>query len=776
MQRRAFACLISALLHILSDATNTQLRASAAHVPLSKPEDFVIVINTDQQRFNLALASRPLRAGIRTFIALDNATRADELNAAGNAHKETYAFFPNRNTSGPDANKPGDTRWQAAPFMAHRHYGPTYKWMLLGDDDTLWFMLGIKRLLHGYDYSLPYAISDHLGDHNPRGFFVPSPFAAVCSPCHWPNLLHARRKEELLERGPAHITPAEAAVWDPTELDGWGWGRLRPLPANGTVELAESAEGAGSAGMGGTGQGGRLGGRRKRRRQWEGGAARLLQAEQEHEQEELEEEMGSPPDAGVRVSSILRSQSQAGHARWQGPGQQAQGPGRAQGPGPGRLPWPAVARLLQQWQQQGSPKLAPANVSALLPLAYYGPAAAQLSSAGSSASAALSAGTAAKPPPPPPRKPLPTDNPIPPPGCPCRPAGGCLHRARLCRGSGRGQELCGRSQVFKSGGFRGNGTWCRHSWAHGGAGVVLSLGLLQATTGSAVEECARNTHVHSCDMNLAMCLMRAPANSRSSSGGSSSSRSGEGAGGFMFTHPGNAALQGATWADPRYMVFDNPVYSHVVHDPLAFVTGRVKCGKGAREVAAAAAAAVAANTAGAEDDEGAQGSSVADGEGAARKQARRQLVLSRSAESSAGADAGLGSSKGTSASSLDGRDAADSDGAMGAVTPMAQQLRGVKQHFNELVWSMDGGGAGGSSSSSGGGPSGRGSAAQGGAAEDQGICEWLVRHAVSVHMHGRSYASYDEAAAAMGHVARSHQKAMRLLWERQQQQALGGRM
>lgn len=50
-----------------------------------------------------------------------------------------------RGEPGPFRSKPGDTRWQSVPFMAHRHYGPTYKWMLLGDDDTLWFMHGGVR-------------------------------------------------------------------------------------------------------------------------------------------------------------------------------------------------------------------------------------------------------------------------------------------------------------------------------------------------------------------------------------------------------------------------------------------------------------------------------------------------------------------------------------------------------------------------------------------------------------------------------------------------------
>lgn len=58
----------------------------------------------------------------------------------------------------------------------------------------------MARLLHAYDPSLPYALSDHLGDHNNAGFFVPSPFAAVCAPCHWPDALAAHGKKVGTQR------------------------------------------------------------------------------------------------------------------------------------------------------------------------------------------------------------------------------------------------------------------------------------------------------------------------------------------------------------------------------------------------------------------------------------------------------------------------------------------------------------------------------------------------------------------------------------------------
>lgn len=64
MLRHVITCCIVALLQALSGGINSKLCASAAHMALFKPEDFVIVINTDQQRFKLALASRPLRYGL----------------------------------------------------------------------------------------------------------------------------------------------------------------------------------------------------------------------------------------------------------------------------------------------------------------------------------------------------------------------------------------------------------------------------------------------------------------------------------------------------------------------------------------------------------------------------------------------------------------------------------------------------------------------------------------------------------------------------------------
>ena len=40
-----------------------------------------------------------------------------------------------------------------------RQYKETFKWLLYGDDDTVWFVPAIKQLLKNYDPELPHAIS-----------------------------------------------------------------------------------------------------------------------------------------------------------------------------------------------------------------------------------------------------------------------------------------------------------------------------------------------------------------------------------------------------------------------------------------------------------------------------------------------------------------------------------------------------------------------------------------------------------------------------------------
>ena len=53
----------------------------------------------------------------------------------------------------------GDTRAAIVPFLAHKQLGDTYKWLLYGDDDTVWFMDGVLDVLSDLDPDTPYFIS-----------------------------------------------------------------------------------------------------------------------------------------------------------------------------------------------------------------------------------------------------------------------------------------------------------------------------------------------------------------------------------------------------------------------------------------------------------------------------------------------------------------------------------------------------------------------------------------------------------------------------------------
>ena len=50
-----------------------------------------------------------------------------------------------------------------APFIANNTAGiDTYKWMLFGDDDTVFYVDNILRMLETLDHTMPYILSDHI--------------------------------------------------------------------------------------------------------------------------------------------------------------------------------------------------------------------------------------------------------------------------------------------------------------------------------------------------------------------------------------------------------------------------------------------------------------------------------------------------------------------------------------------------------------------------------------------------------------------------------------
>ncbi|KAG2491406.1 hypothetical protein HYH03_010197 [Edaphochlamys debaryana] len=95
----------------------------------------------------------------------DNETEVPHLNKVYAKYDEVYEYFPNENDPDPHkwhAKFPGDMRAAVAPFAAHRAFGDGYKWMLYGDDDTVFFMPNVRRLLSRFDPELPIALSDNL--------------------------------------------------------------------------------------------------------------------------------------------------------------------------------------------------------------------------------------------------------------------------------------------------------------------------------------------------------------------------------------------------------------------------------------------------------------------------------------------------------------------------------------------------------------------------------------------------------------------------------------
>lgn len=165
--------------------------------------DFVVVTSTTEKRIPIVHATRTLRVSVRTFVVVDSPQLASYLTASQDAidHFETYMYYPDKKTG----SRPWESRYVAAPFLAHDFYGSTYKWMLICDDDTLWFFSGLKRLLRRFDPSIPYYISDNVVDmlsqpsnftRGARHFFMggnsgvarnmvrPSWLGTTCLPCH----------------------------------------------------------------------------------------------------------------------------------------------------------------------------------------------------------------------------------------------------------------------------------------------------------------------------------------------------------------------------------------------------------------------------------------------------------------------------------------------------------------------------------------------------------------------------------------------------------------
>eukprot|EP00798_Chlamydomonas_sp_ICE-L_P012435 gene12435-15634_t len=138
----------------------------AAHQGPLKIEDFVIVLPCAMgERMLLAQATRSWRQGIRTLIAINGSE--EDANKLTNKYSEEYNEFY---VAAPDdgegywgeklhARYAGDPRAAYSPVLAHRYFKGKYKWMIHGDDDTIFFLHAVRTLLKDYDHQTIHAIS-----------------------------------------------------------------------------------------------------------------------------------------------------------------------------------------------------------------------------------------------------------------------------------------------------------------------------------------------------------------------------------------------------------------------------------------------------------------------------------------------------------------------------------------------------------------------------------------------------------------------------------------
>lgn len=85
------------------------------------------------------------------------------LQEASTLHNEVFGVCPDQLVSDAKWHKAGDLRATVTPFLANMTIGPdNFKWMLFGDDDTVFLIDNVLNLLPHLDPAVPYFMTDHL--------------------------------------------------------------------------------------------------------------------------------------------------------------------------------------------------------------------------------------------------------------------------------------------------------------------------------------------------------------------------------------------------------------------------------------------------------------------------------------------------------------------------------------------------------------------------------------------------------------------------------------
>lgn len=73
-------------------------------------------------------------------------------------------------------------RYVASVRLANKTLAGKFDWLLMGDDDVVWFVDHVREMLDGLDSSVPYFISDNIGGccpAFPRGCGLPDKSGGV---------------------------------------------------------------------------------------------------------------------------------------------------------------------------------------------------------------------------------------------------------------------------------------------------------------------------------------------------------------------------------------------------------------------------------------------------------------------------------------------------------------------------------------------------------------------------------------------------------------------
>lgn len=156
----------------LNNATNmTRPQPAVSLRPSVKPaanrDDLIIAMPSSIARMPIVTASRGWRQGVRTFVAfeeeIDLATAPRVFREGPTHHNEVFGVCPDQLVSDPKWHKAGDLRATVTPFLANMTIGPdNFKWMLFGDDDTVFLIDNVLNLLPHLDPTVPYFMTDHL--------------------------------------------------------------------------------------------------------------------------------------------------------------------------------------------------------------------------------------------------------------------------------------------------------------------------------------------------------------------------------------------------------------------------------------------------------------------------------------------------------------------------------------------------------------------------------------------------------------------------------------